>query len=174
MSTQFDPKITTRIIQDSEEPLLIDPKTVGCGFLLFSDKYSNTLQVDHINLCLDGYFTATWNAVKQYNPKTPVYLLAINETDPNPGLALLALNQSGKYPGYSIAINQVEISLDGDRTLMKIYVGFNWKSNVQEIVISGPQMILPAKSVTKTKSAKASKIQTKTTTNIRKWWQFWQ
>jgi hypothetical protein len=40
-------------------------------------------------------------------------------------------------------MDTMQLSPDGGRTLVVIYVGFTWNVPKQEIIIAAPQMILP-------------------------------
>jgi hypothetical protein len=57
---------------------------------------------------------------------------------------VVALNKIGAYQGYSIAVDNMQLSPDEGKTFVAIYVGFNWKSSQQEVLVAGPQKILPA------------------------------
>jgi hypothetical protein len=140
MNTKSSPKI--RQIKDTDKAMLLDPTIIGCGFLLFPMALSKVLEESHIHQALQTNKTALWHAVVQNNPAIPVHLITTNQ-NVNPSDAIVALDRIGKYPGYSVALDPMQISIDGGLTMITIYVGFNWKSTNQEIIVAGPQMILP-------------------------------
>jgi hypothetical protein len=155
MSTKSQPAV--RQIGDNEKPLMVDATSVGCGFLLFPKTMAGILQESHVHEALQTNKTKLWEAVRRHNSRIPVYLMTTNQ-EIGPGDAVVALDQVGKYPGYSIALDPMQMSPDGGRTFVTIYVGFNWKSSNQEVIVAGPQKILPGKPEFSGK---------------KKWWRLW-
>jgi hypothetical protein len=133
-----------RQISDAGDPMLVDPATVGCGFLLFPVQMSKVLQEDHVNQALETNKPKLWAEVRRLNPNIPTHLMTSNQ-DIGPADAVAAIEKMGRYPGHSVALDCMQLSPDGGRTLVNIYVGFSYRIDCQEIVVAGPHMILPGK-----------------------------
>lgn len=131
-----------RQIKENDRPLYIDPKSVGCGFLLFPVEMSKVLKNANIHDALMTNQTDLWAAVRRYNPSIPAYPFMSNH-DVEPQDAISTLKQIGEIPGYSIAISPMKLSPNGGRTFVRVFVGFNWKSVKQEIFVTIDQKILP-------------------------------
>ncbi len=142
------PNMRVRLIKDDEKPMLVDPAAVGCGFLLFPKEMAKILQEAHVHQALQTNKTELWAAVRRHNPSIPVHLMTTNK-EVEPGDAVIALNHLGRYPGYTIALDPMQLSPDGGKTVITIYAGLNWKSNSacgpQEVIVAGPQKLLPGK-----------------------------
>ncbi len=95
-------------------------------------------------------------------------------SDIEPSDAIIALNKFGDYPNYSIALDIMQISIDGGKTLIDIWVGFNWKSNKQDVVIACPHKILSGKQVQNSTYEKKSNIKVENNQMKKKWWEFWK
>jgi hypothetical protein len=156
-----------RELKEMDSPVIIDPTTVGCGFLLFPKEMSKTLNNVNIHEALQTNQSDFWAAVRRYNPSIPAYPL-MSYHDVDPADAIGALNQMEKYPGYSIAISPMGVSPDGGKTFTRIFVGFNWKTMKQEIIVTIDQKILPGKPMKETSKPKMKNPEKKM------WWQFWK
>jgi hypothetical protein len=148
MNVSSTPEIV--IVGPSERPLLVDPTSVGCGFVLIANKYLPFFEdPSRAHKALETNKTKLWEAVRRHEPDKKVLFLVSNQHIPDLVNALAyafkALDGSGKYPGYSMTIDSMAISPDGGRTLVEFYVGLNWKSSRRELVLAGPQGILPGK-----------------------------
>jgi hypothetical protein len=132
-------------IEENDNPIYIDPKQVGCGFVMIPEKMSKTIKNESfVHEALNYNITKLWLAVRKYQPNIPVYLFVSFNADPNDPRGIISLLEvNGKYPEYSIGIGNMRLSLDGGITYTSFWAGLNWKSYRQEIYVAAQQMILP-------------------------------
>jgi len=163
----LEPAIQPRLVGDHEAPLLVDPAAVGCGFLLFPKEMAEAVQSGRVHEALQTNQTKFWTAVRRHNPAVPIHLMPADQ-NVRPGDAITALDELGKYRGYSIAVDKMQMSLDGGNTRVTFYVGFAWRSSRQELIVAGPQQILPL-AARVTVSAQARK----TSLHRQRLWALW-
>ncbi len=176
-------------LEAGDAPLRVDPSSVACGFVLFPKEMSGILQELHIHEALLTNKTDLWTAVRRAKPSLPVYLMTTNQTI-CPTDAIAAIEAVGKYPDHSIAFDVMKMSPNGGRTLVDIYVGFAYQWQPREIVVAGPQMILPGQrqrsnSGEQIPSARSTSPQASVesptprpdapaSAQHKRWWQFWR
>jgi multiple sugar transport system permease protein len=163
----LDAAIQPRFVGDHEAPLLVDPAAVGCGFLLFPKEMAGAVQSSRVHEALQTNQTKFWTAVRRHNPAVPIHLMPADQ-NVRPGDAVTALDKLGKYRGYSIAVDKMQMSLDGGNTQVTFYVGFAWRSSRKELIVAGPQQILPL-AARATISARARK----TSLHRQRLWALW-
>ena len=170
----INPARNVREIKDDGAPYMVNPQSVCCGFLLVPIQMAEILTKDHVNQALRQNKPQFWTAVLKNNPAIPLLLITtgqdIDVTD-----AVVALEGSDKYKDDSIALDIMKISPDGGKTLLSIYVGFTYKSDIREVVVAGKDKILPRedRSDANTVQGIRSKDQSIPQTSRSKWWKFW-
>jgi hypothetical protein len=137
-------ELTPRLVGDDEEPVLVNPAVVRCGFMLFPKEMARKLKPGHIHEALLTNKTELWTAVRFLQPSMPVHLISTNR-DISPADAVIALNADRIYRRCSIALDPMSMSPDGGRTFVTVYVGFAWTTSPRELIVAGPQKILPGK-----------------------------
>jgi hypothetical protein len=165
-----------RQIPEGGDPMVVDPATVGCGFLLFPKQMSEIIKESHVHQALWQNKAELWAAVRRVKPNLPVALMTTSR-DVSPSDAVSALDQTGRASGHSIALDIMKMSPDGGRTLVDIYVGFTYEADVPEVVVAGPQMIRPGKP--RPRQATAGLASQAASENAgakptRPWWAFWR
>ena len=142
-STQIT-SLNTQIIHEDGKPIYVDPTSIDSGFLLFPRQMSKILNEALVHQALLTNKSQLWAAVQRVNPSVPIHLVTTNQNI-DPKDAILALRSVGKYDGHNIGLDNMQMSPDGGRTLVKIYVGFTWRSSEQIVYVAAPQMILPTR-----------------------------
>jgi len=140
-------QINVRLLEDDADPIVVDPATVGCGFLLFPSSMARIVTESLVHQALETNKTALWAAVRRQNAAIPVHMMTSSHPI-SPSDAVVALERIGKYQGHSVALDTMQLSPDGGRTLVTIYVGFSYKSDSREVIVAGPQKILPGRAAT--------------------------
>jgi len=128
-------------VEANDTPKYVDPASVTCGFICFPNQMSKLVTEELGNQALQTNKTELWKQVMRVK-SVPMHLITSNR-DTGPGDALVALDKLGKYEGQSIGMDNMQLSPDGGRTLVIIYIGFTYKSPKQEFLLAAPQMILP-------------------------------
>jgi hypothetical protein len=130
-------------IEGDDAPAYVDPSLVTCGFICFPSQMSKLVTEELGHQALQTNKTELWKQVRR-EKSVPMHLIMSNR-DHGPGDALAGLDSLGKYEGQSIGMDNMQLSPDGGRTLVTIYVGFTYKSSEQKFLLAAPQMILPTK-----------------------------
>ena len=128
-------------IETDDTPRYVDPASVTCGFICFPNQMSKLVTEELGHQALQTNKTELWNQVTRVK-SVPMHLVTSNQ-DIGPRDALVALDKLGKYDGQSVGMDNMQLSPDGGRTLVIIYIGFTYKSPKQEFLLAAPQMILP-------------------------------
>jgi hypothetical protein len=176
-----------RLLEDDADPIVVDPATVGCGFLLFPSSMNRIVTESLVHQALETNKTALWAAVRREKAAIPVHMITSSSAI-SPSDAAIALESIGRYPDHSIALDTMQLSPDGGRTLVTIYVGFSYKSDYREVIVAGPQKILPGRTQPKVQLAGAESVKTtperqpktatapsqQKTAHKRKWWAVWR
>jgi hypothetical protein len=130
-------------IEVNDAPAYVDPSSVTCGFICFPSQMSKLVNEELGHQALQTNKTELWKQVMR-TKSVPMHLIMSNR-DHGPGDALVGLDSLGKYEGQSVGMDNMQLSPDGGRTLVIIYIGFTYKSPEQKFLLAAPQMILPRK-----------------------------
>lgn len=138
----------TRIISDNEPPLQVDSTAVKCGFMMYPKILFDMIQSGEFSLhqALELSQPRFWPMVRRHNPKILMHLMCAVPTVEVSGL-IPALKKVGFFDGYNIACSgETKVSLDGGATTQQLLIGFCWESQTPEVIIIGPDSVVPLRS----------------------------
>ena len=139
---------TTRMLSDNDPPLKVEPTAVECGFMMYPKVLGDLIESGEFNPheALETSQPRFWPKVRRRNQNILLHLLLALPAVDMEGLGP-ALQKVGYFDGYNIAVSgETKFSLDGGATTQQLYVGFCWKSQTPEIIVIGPDTVVPKRS----------------------------
>lgn len=164
-----------KYVEDNAAPLEIDPKIIEYGYMMYPVALGE-LSSEIAHQALDSNQSKIWPAVRNLNPRIPIYLLrTVGDIDVK-GIAP-SLKELNKLDGRSLIIG--EIKMQAGASFVRMLVGFAWKSD-EPYIAAIPANGVIVKKIFSPKSDNFKNVNAPDTSKLKQdksakqWWQFWK